>query len=345
MVHKDFRYYINTIFLKTNALMYDWADRCGLLESSKKKTQKKFFDLYIKHFSKDEIGINVSFSKEYTSYRFFSKASELEAHLGLNTEGGKVLNVEKIQHNPLLSAYFALVCYNDFLTYKNEDSLEKFCAQTAYLEKRGTEQQGGLAFIYEEDLADSDIKAPWYSGITQGLIASVFIRAFDLTKNVVYKEKARQIIEAMFVPIEKKGVFCQTSDGFDWIEEYPSVSRRSLVLLGFIFSIVALYEYLILCEADKTLEKRLERLVESFFKSLHYYIRGKFVKYCQFSKEFQNINYQGLMVFQLLHLFELSGNKAFFDIAFSFHKNMNWDAYFRFYQIDPPQYFNTYFKS
>lgn len=342
MPYRDLHYYINTIHLKVSAQLCDWADQLNLLESSKKKTQTIFSELYAMNFPKGKILINTSFSKEYTSYRFFSKADDLETHLQLNTEDGIFEDV--LQKNSLFPAYFALVCYNDFILERNTYSIKKFWVQTQYLEKRGTEQKNGLAFIYEEDSLGFDVHAPWYSGITQGLIASVFVRAFDLTKNAAYKEKARQTIEATFVSIEDNGVFCETPEGFDWIEEYPSVSRRSLVLLGFIFNIVALYEYLIVCDTEnQILEKRLERLVESLFKSLHHYIRGRFVKYSRFSKSFQNISYQGLMVFQFLHLAELSGNKVFYDIALFYHEKMDWNAYFRFYKMLTPSNFEEFY--
>ena len=346
MSHKNFKYYINTIFLKSNAQMYDWADRLQLWETSKKQIQAAFEKMYSKHFSRNKTDINSSFSKEYVPYRFFSKATDFEQNLMLNTEGVAThfLDAPNVSENPLIPAYFGLVCYNDFLLNKNEDSLTKFWSQTKHLETIGIQKNETLLYFYKEDFALFDVKSPWYSGITQGLVTSVFARAFDLSKNAVYKEKARQAIEAMFIPVENGGVFCKTPEGFDWVEEYPSVSRRSLVLLGFIFSIAAIYEYLILCGEDKSLEKRLEKLIESLFKSLHHYIRGRFVKYSRFSKAFQNLNYQGLIVFQFLHLYELSDNKAFFDLALMFHKNTDLEAFYRFHNLTRPSnldYFNA----
>ncbi len=342
MPHKDARYYISTIYLKINAQLYDWANRTELLNGYKKRTKLFYYKSYDKHFLGQKITINHSFSKQYTTYNFFLKALDLQQQLRFNGEGVALchLDAKEMHENPLLPAYFGLVCYNDFLINQNEDSLEKFWVQIKYLGTVGIHQNDALLFMYEGFFPLFDIyQTTWYSGITQSLIVSMFIRAFDLTQNPDYKKKARQTIEAMFIPFEEDGVFCQTPEGFDWIEEYPSVSRRSMVLNGFIFSIIALYEYLIICDDDKKLRKRLERLVESCFKTLHHYIRGSFVRYSRFNKSLQNINYQGLIVFQFLHLFEVSGNNAFRDIALRLNKNMNWAAYFRFHGIVPPPYF------
>jgi hypothetical protein len=345
MPKRDFRYYINTIMLKSMATTYDLCDRLSFWEGVKNKNKERFTKRYNESFGFRNLNLNHSFSKEYTTYRFFSNATDLEQQIRFNTEGVALclLDAQKIHENPLLPAYFALVCYNDFLLNQNEESLTKFWTQTTYLDAIGVQKNNCLLFMYEEDEPVFGVKSPWFSGVTQGMIASVFVRAFDLTKDIVHREKARQTLEALFIPLEEGGVFCQTPDGFDWIEEYPSVSRRSMVLCGFIFCMVGMYEYLILCKDDDILKKRLSALVESLFKTLHHYIRGKFVKYSRFSKSFQNINYQGLIVFQFFHLFELSGNEAFYTLFKMLEKEMNWAAYFRFHQLTPPQYFKDLF--
>lgn len=350
MPKRDLRYYIKTIALKSMATTYDLMDRLSLLDEIKNKNKERFFKRYADCFEPLHLNLNHSFSKEYTTYRFFSKATDLEQQIRFNTEGIALclLDAKKIHDNPLLPAYFALVCYNDFLLNQNEESLKKFWTQTKYLDKIGVPKNDYLLFVYEEDDPIFEVKSPWFSGVTQGMIASVFVRAFDLTKNLVYKEQARRTLEAMFITLEQGGVFCKTPEGFDWIEEYPSLMRQTMILNGFIFSIVAVYEYLIVCGEDKMLETRLTRLIESLFKTLHHYMRGKFIKYSRVLKSFQNLNYQGLTVFQFLHLFELSGNKAFYEIALILNKNMNWAAYFRFHQLsNPPDgfgMFHQYFK-
>ena len=347
MPHRDIRYFISTIYLKANAQLYDWAAQTPLLLNRQQKQIEAFFlELYAAHFSEKKIELNASFSKQYVTYNFFSKATDLEQDLRFNTEGVPLchLDAKKIHVNQLVPAYFGLICYNDFLVNGDVESLEKFWIQVHHLDTLGVIKKDSLLFMYEIILPLFEVKPPWFSGITQALIASTFIRAFDLTKNDMYKQKARQSIEAMFVPLEAGGVFGKTLEGFDWIEEYPSVSRRSMVLNGFIFSIIAVYEYLVICGNDAVLTKRLPPLIESLFKTMHHYIRGRFVKYGRDGKILQNINYQGLIVFQFLHLYQLSGNQAFRDIALLFNKNVNWAAYFRYHKMPSPPYFEANFR-
>ena len=345
MLKKDTRYYISTINLKSKATIYDLLDRLSLLEKAKNKNRKLFSKLYNTYLGSSSLKFNDSFSTEYTTYCFFSKASDLQQHVLFDSEGVAMCmnDAPKIHKNPLLPAYFALTCYNDFLLNKDTESLQKFWNQTSHLEKIGEHRNNCFFLNYLDDLPMFEVKAPWFAGITQGLCASVFCRAYYISKKEVFKQKARQSLEAMFIPLEKGGIFCKTSDGFDWIEEYPSESRRSLVLNGFIFSIIAVCEFLILCEKDKIFEKRLHRLIESLFKTFHHYKFGQYLKYSQYSKSFQNISYQGLVICQFLHLFELTNNKAFKELATMLNQNMNWHAYFRLYEMATPEHFKPFY--
>ncbi len=343
MLKKNIHYYINTISLKSKAATYDLLDRLSLLDNVKTRNKARFCELYDYYFRDSNFNLNDCFSTEYTTYCFFSKANDLQKHILFDTEGVAMCmnDALKVHKNPLLPAYFALVCYNDFLLNKDAESLKKYWQQTAQLEKIGEHKNDCFVFQYAFDLPMFEVKAPWFAGITQGLCASVFCRAFHLTKNELYKDRAKQSIEAMFIPLEMGGIFCQTNDGFDWIEEYPSVKRRSLVLNGFIFSIIAICEYLILCEKNDVFEKRLQRLIESLFKTFYHYKRGGNLRYSQFGKSFQNISYQGLVICQFLHLFELTGNKAFKELATMLNLNMNWPAYFRLYDLPMSNQFKS----
>ena len=116
MPHRDIRYFISTIYLKTNAQLYDWAARTPLLNRQQKQIEAFFSELYAAHFSGKNIELNASFSKQYITYNFFSKAFDLEQDLRFNTEGVPLchLDAKKIHVNQLVPAYFGLVCYKFF---------------------------------------------------------------------------------------------------------------------------------------------------------------------------------------------------------------------------------------
>ena len=332
MPNKDLRYYLNTINLKMQAAAYHLFHKWGGLEQMKKKNEFYFSELYESNYNKSELSINSLFSTEYITYRYFPTAQHYARHLSFNTEGVALCRSDlKPHYNPLIPAHLALVGYNDFLIHKNEEALQMFWTQVNHLEKIGVAREGLLLFYYDE--------GSWYAGITQALIGSTFVRAYVLTHDEKWKKLAYQTLLSFFEPIENGGVFTKTPEGYEWIEEYPLSKKHPFVLNGFIFTLTSLYEYLILCEKDVFFSNHLTHLTESLFKTFHHFKRKKYFKYSRFNWVFQNIEYQGMMVCQFRHLSELSLFEPFKTIADMLDKDVDWAAFFRFYDMPPPQYF------
>ncbi len=345
MPKKDLRYYLNTINLKVQAAAYHLLDKWGFLEHMKKTNEAYFSELYESNYNKSELSINPLFSTEYITYRYFPTAQHYARHLLFDTPDGTIVTASgawqegvalcrsdlKPHYNPLIPAHLALVCYNDFLINKDEKALQMFWTQVNHLEKLGVNREGQFLFYYDE--------GTWYAGITQALIGSTFIRAYVLTHDEKWKKLAYQTILSFFEPIENGGVFKKTPEGFEWIEEYPLSKKHSFVLNGFIFNLTSLYEYLILCEKDALFSNHLIQLTETLFKTFHHFKRKKYFKYSRFNWVFQNIEYQGMMVCQFRHLYELSLFEPFKTIADMLDKDVDWAAFFRFYDMPPPQYF------
>lgn len=331
MPKKDLNYYLNTINLKAQAAAYYALDNLKCLEGMKKRNKSYFSNLYDKHL-KDNLCINYSFSTEYVTYRYFPTALDYTRHLLFDTEGVVLCRSDlKPHYNPLIAAHLALVCYNDFLFNKNENALQMFWTQVNHLEKIGVNKKGLLLFYYDE--------GTWYAGITQAIIGSTFIRAYVLTRDEKWKKLAYQTILSFFEPIENGGVFKRTPEGFEWIEEYPLSKKHPFVLNGYIFNLTSLYEYLILCENNAFFSNHLVNLTETLFKTFHHFKRKKYFKYSRFNWVFQNIEYHGLMLCQFRHLYELSLSEPFNIVAGMLDKDVDWAAFFRFYDMPPPQYF------
>jgi hypothetical protein len=349
MPRKDIRYYINTINLKVQAATYHLLDKLSFLDKMKSKEQAYFSNLYNTYFEKD-IELNPLFSKEYITYRYLPSADVYAKHLLFDgqdsaqverkleiqnlkyTEGVAMCRSDLTPHyNPLIPAFFGLVCYNDFLINQNEKALERFWIQVKHLEKIGNSRHGLFLFFYDG--------GTWYAGITQALACSVFIRAYILSKEEKWKILARQALLSLLEPIENGGVFKKTPEGYEWVEEYPLSKKHPFVLNGFIFVLTTLYEYLILCENDAFFANHLRKLNETFFKTIHHFKRKEYFKYSRFHWVFQNIKYQGLMVCQFLHLYELSKNEAYNEVAQLLNKDVDWGTFFRFYDIPIPLFF------
>ena len=333
MPSKDVRYYKNTIWLKANASAYFLLEKMGFLTAYKTRQKIYFHNLYETHFIDKKTYLNHSFSTIYTAYDMFENRSEIEPHLTFDKRKIAMCrsDVNPKYYNPLLCAHFALVCYNDFIKTKQPEALDFFWMQVYYLEKTALENQHRFYYDWQGH--------HFYSGITQSVIASVFTRAFLLTKEGKWKDLARDTLSQMFVPVGEGGNFTHDTEGYVWIEEYPKMGRLGMVLNGFIYSLIGVYEYLILCDGDDKLETYCQKMTESLFKTLYFYKFGRFTRYGRFEKTFENIDYQGRNYYLFKHLFELTNNEAFETLMHKANADVNWDDFYRFYSKPTPSYF------
>lgn len=76
------------------------------------------------------------------------------------------------------------------------------------------------------------MRAPWHSGMAQGMALSVWSRLHD-------KRRAQETLQTL---MPGEGVSHTDSDGFYWIEEYPW-NPPTHVLNGFGYAIYGLYDY------------------------------------------------------------------------------------------------------
>lgn len=336
MINKDFFYYKNTIILKFIAIILGLLDKLQLLKYYKKKQFHNNTTIYQKYLAKN-ISINANFSTLYITYEYFNAIEYYEQHLHFQDDIAIMRNDLSPKLNPIITAMYALTAYNDYIKHNNIDSLNKFWKQCHFLATHGKADEKG--FIFYADVANNTfgVKVPWYSGITQSIIASVFMRAFHISKNDKWKVLAFNTLKSNLVPISEAGVFSYIDNGFCWVEEYPS-RIPPLVLNGFCFSLIAFAEYEFFIEKNKIFNDMLQKCTQTLFYTLHHYERFSYLKYDRKRFTLENIEYDGLMVFIFFHLYELTNNKGFSIIAQRLSSKTNWKAFFSFYKISYSQY-------
>jgi D-glucuronyl C5-epimerase C-terminus len=323
MPNKDLRYYIRTVWLKTNANVYFFSEKLGLLKSYQERQKSYFHSLYDGHFSDDKIALNDSFSALFVAYDFVKDKKELEPFFTFDDSGIAMCRSDvKPYYNPLLTAHYALVCFNDYHKNKNVVVLFDFWKQANHLREKAEKTSHRFYYDWRGQ--------HFYSGLTQSVIASVFMRAFMLSKEKIWQTLACATLSQMFVPIKKGGNLTHDTEGYIWIEEYPKVEGLSMVLNGFLYSLIGVYEYLALCERDTLLEKYAHQMTEALLRNLHFYKFGRYTRYSRFNKTFENIDYEGRNYFLFKHLFELTQNKAFETLMLTTEKAVNWQAFYRF---------------
>lgn len=333
MRRRNLTYYLKTIRLKALAQQH----RLLANSSSSKKVKARLKAQNQKTFNSWNLS-ELDHSKEdsfFYCYGHFSSPADLSPSLLFNEAGvaySSLRNPFSDFINPLYPAYYGLVCYNHFLQTKTKDSAVAFWTQVEFLSQYGSWKEAQFELAYQFDFPAFGLKAPWQAGITQALAASLFLRAHLLRPDQGYDKLGKGCLAIMLAPKEQGGLQCRTPEGYPWIEEFPS-PEPSLVLNGFIFCMITTLEYAQFTKAP-LYKDHAAQLLESLMHSLHHYQYGKYLRHNMRHSSLSNLEYQGLYVFQFIHLYRLTGYSFFFEFAQHLDKAFDWKDFMYFYQIE-----------
>lgn len=226
---------------------------------------------------------------------------------------------------PLILGYYGLVTYNHYFQTQDE-MLKKEIYNYANYTISKMELTGALNYNYDYKLFNQ--KAPWHSGIAQAIISSFLLRAHLLYPNenfLMYSQKAMDFM------LHEGKLNTETPEGFLWIEEYPMESH-SMVLNGFIFSIISIIEVDSMIASDKY-SNLAQAYLQSLINYLHLYLFPKGIRHNMKQIKFGNANYEALHVFLFFHLYKLTNNLFFYNIALKYFKMTNWKVFYALYNI------------
>lgn len=169
--------------------------------------------------------------------------------------------------------------------------------------------------------------APWYSGMSQGQVLSLFCRMYELTNENIYLEDIHKIFRTF---TKLKGddhdpwVSCVDKSGNLWIEEYP-MDLPPQTLNGMIFAIYGIYDYYRIIR-DKESEKILKAAITTIKVNIHQFRSpGEVSYYCLKHKKIKNQlpNYHPIHINQLRMLYKITGDAYFNEMAGKFEKDVN----------------------
>lgn len=140
-------------------------------------------------------------------------------------------------YNPTAIAECAIVAYERMKGGRNEEQ-EVFEKNIQWLEQNLTHLENGTAvWNYQFDWYHE--KAPWSSGIAQGIGISAMLRAYQFYKADKYLQYAQRAFAFMNLPKEQGGKL-NTSDTYNhW---YDEGNRNHHVLNGHIFSLFGIWD-------------------------------------------------------------------------------------------------------
>ncbi|MGP1561116.1 MAG: D-glucuronyl C5-epimerase family protein [Helicobacteraceae bacterium] len=148
--------------------------------------------------------------------------------------------------NPSYLAYYGLLNFQKFLETSDEIFINRVSSAVAWIEASCLDHSaGGIGakkwpYNFNWHNGKTLLKSGWVSAMAQGLIISLLIRWFHFTRDGKYLDLARAGANMYRIDIANGGVRA-THNGKVYFEEYAAYPL-SLVLDGFLFSLVGIYE-------------------------------------------------------------------------------------------------------
>lgn len=157
----------------------------------------------------------------------------------LNAEGVPVIDQgEEVITTPVVVLLYGLGSSDLLFLTKDPRYERQFVHARDWLVKHQVPFGTGIGWPHQMDMGE--LKAPWFSCITQGLALSLFVRAQKLQPIPLWKEIAVCTYRGFHVPIDDGGFLRVVQDGFVY-EEYPTVARH-FVFNGMCTALIGLWE-------------------------------------------------------------------------------------------------------
>lgn len=134
------------------------------------------------------------------------------------------------QYNPLFIANDAVLYFASYHnipkgTVPHPEFKKAFFNVADWLQDNGIYNENGFFIPYMYDV--HEYKAPWFSGITQARVATVFIRAYMWSGDETYLELAKDTLKPMGISLADGG-FSYLENGLVFFEEYPIRNQNIL---------------------------------------------------------------------------------------------------------------------
>ena len=236
----------------------------------------------------------------------------------------KVIDGEAYYH-PVQMAQEGLHLLDSFRQTGDRGFLDRARRIASRLRQEAYVVRGTLFFPYEFDfpltLHRTPMRAPWFSGMAQGIALSLFVQLHTVTHEPGYRAWAARTFDSLLPrrPGRLPWVSYVDRDENLWIEEYPS-ERPDHVLNGYVFAAFGLYDWYVLTrdpDARELLEGALTTL-RSF--GAEYRNPGDVSSYC-LRDHVRSTRYHRVHIWQLAKLAELSGDGHFSELSHLFARD------------------------
>jgi heparosan-N-sulfate-glucuronate 5-epimerase len=202
----------------------------------------------------------------------------------------------KIEHNVCAVAEFAIIEYENYLRTKLEKHKTNVRNQINWLVENAVIKDNKLYWYYLYD--DDEHKAPWASGISQGIGISALVRGAELL-NEDLLDLAEFAANSMIATVDEEGFRYGKGSYEYWYEESCTNSH---ILNGHIYSILGFYDLYRLTK-NETYKSYFDRGVKSIKENIKDFDLRVISKYDSHSKFPANNSYHHIhcVLFEVLY--------------------------------------------
>jgi hypothetical protein len=229
-----------------------------------------------------------------------------------------------LQYNPIAIAQYGLGNYNLFCRSGDAGRHRNFLRAADWLVSNLEENPAGLwVWNHHFDWEYRDqLKAPWYSALSQGQGLSLLVRAHRETEEPAYLEAAKRAFETFLVTTDAGGVAHFDGNGYTWFEE-AVVDPPTHILNGFLWASWGIYDYYLHTQ-DRDARRVFDEAVRTLRQNLAVFDTGFWSLYEQSGTRMKMLAspfYHSLHIVQLRVMHRLTGEPIFAHYA------DRWEAY------------------
>lgn len=241
---------------------------------------------------------------------------------------GDTYDVAGKQYNPSWISAYAFTLYRDFLVNENDRDIsqeyyDKFFKQVDWLIDNKVKYNDFYVWEYNFDNDVFGAISPWRSAMANGRVLSALTKAYILSNDKKYLEASEMTYGAFLYPTDEFGVATFPNDETAYYEEVADENiESSKVLNGHIYALSGLYDYW-QATGRVDVKEAFDKGVRSLTNDLDEYDAG-FISYYSLKpsnpKMFAEKNgYNNIHVWQLLWLYEVTGEPIFLEYALKFY--------------------------
>ncbi len=275
-----------------------------------------------KYFAEDDQGIPVFIYRNH-NYNFITNlVQKLIDFLNRHLTPGKVY------YHPSLLSMNALPLLDGYSLTKNIKYLNTARKYANKLLEMSEEINDALYFRNTHSWPlhgnkEEVMIPPWYSGMYQGVILSVFVRLYNITKNGKYLKISDNIFKCFKNLKGEKEPWVVYRDNEDnlWIEEYPSEPPCN-TLNGFIFGIYGIYDYYLL-KKNKESKQILQDTIKTIKHNIHKFRNKGNISYYCLKHKVKISRYHRTHIGQLQQLYKITSDEYFKTMAEKFYNDFH----------------------